>query len=194
MRLVLRHAWLNLWDKHMTTGRINQVTLYEMQEQRGRRRTNPASQAKRISNVHRSNDRQTTNETSRPSRYSTIRWSRDSLARRTKPPTKQKSAGALKPCGPCCKRLSAPEPASRRRLAGEGNSLPARAPCSGEATEERREARAFARSPLLPSLASLARFARTHHTRPHIDKNTNCKRATSCYSTYRFNTYSYFFT
>ena len=25
--LILRHAWLNLWDKHMTTGRINQVTL-----------------------------------------------------------------------------------------------------------------------------------------------------------------------
>ena len=24
--LKLRHAWLNLWDKHMTTGRINQVT------------------------------------------------------------------------------------------------------------------------------------------------------------------------
>ena len=24
---ILRHAWLNLWDKHMTTGRINQVTL-----------------------------------------------------------------------------------------------------------------------------------------------------------------------
>ena len=23
---MLRHAWLNLWDKHMTTGRINQVT------------------------------------------------------------------------------------------------------------------------------------------------------------------------
>ena len=23
--LTLRHAWLNLWDKHMTTGRINQV-------------------------------------------------------------------------------------------------------------------------------------------------------------------------
>ncbi len=22
---ILRHAWLNLWDKHMTTGRINQV-------------------------------------------------------------------------------------------------------------------------------------------------------------------------
>ena len=22
----LRHAWLNLWDKHMTTGRINQVS------------------------------------------------------------------------------------------------------------------------------------------------------------------------
>ena len=24
---ILRHAWLNLWDKHMTTGRINQVTI-----------------------------------------------------------------------------------------------------------------------------------------------------------------------
>ena len=23
---ILGHAWLNLWDKHMTTGRINQVT------------------------------------------------------------------------------------------------------------------------------------------------------------------------
>ena len=23
---ILRHAWLNLWDKRMTTGRINQVT------------------------------------------------------------------------------------------------------------------------------------------------------------------------
>ena len=26
--LILRHAWLNLWDKHMTTGRINQVTFF----------------------------------------------------------------------------------------------------------------------------------------------------------------------
>ena len=26
-RAVLRHAWLNLWDKHMTTGRINQVAV-----------------------------------------------------------------------------------------------------------------------------------------------------------------------
>ena len=25
LRLILRHAWLNLWDKHMTAGRINQV-------------------------------------------------------------------------------------------------------------------------------------------------------------------------
>ena len=25
--LILRHAWLNLWDKHMTTGRINQVSI-----------------------------------------------------------------------------------------------------------------------------------------------------------------------
>ena len=26
MMLILRHAWLNLLDKHMTTGRINQVS------------------------------------------------------------------------------------------------------------------------------------------------------------------------
>ena len=24
---ILRHTWLNLWDKHMTTGRINQVSI-----------------------------------------------------------------------------------------------------------------------------------------------------------------------
>ena len=24
---ILTHAWLNLWDKHMTTGRINQVAI-----------------------------------------------------------------------------------------------------------------------------------------------------------------------
>ena len=29
--LILRHAWLNLWDKHMTTGRINQVTWWRNQ-------------------------------------------------------------------------------------------------------------------------------------------------------------------
>jgi hypothetical protein len=28
---ILRHAWLNLWDKHMTTGRINQVTIFQLQ-------------------------------------------------------------------------------------------------------------------------------------------------------------------
>ena len=26
----LRHAWLNLWDKHMTTGRINQIAIYSV--------------------------------------------------------------------------------------------------------------------------------------------------------------------
>lgn len=25
---ILRHAWLNLSDKHMTTGRINQITTF----------------------------------------------------------------------------------------------------------------------------------------------------------------------
>ena len=29
-RAVLRHAWLNLWDKHMTTGRINQISIYRV--------------------------------------------------------------------------------------------------------------------------------------------------------------------
>ena len=27
---ILRHAWLNLWDKHMTTGRINQITTLSL--------------------------------------------------------------------------------------------------------------------------------------------------------------------
>ena len=27
-RFILTHAWLNLWDKHMTTGRINQVAIF----------------------------------------------------------------------------------------------------------------------------------------------------------------------
>ena len=29
---ILRHAWLNLWDKHMTTGRINQVSLLDIEK------------------------------------------------------------------------------------------------------------------------------------------------------------------
>ena len=33
--LILRHAWLSLWDKHMTTGRINQITIIK-RTQRGR--------------------------------------------------------------------------------------------------------------------------------------------------------------
>ena len=35
IEFILRHAWLNLRDKHMTTGRINQVTLlFRTQEKR----------------------------------------------------------------------------------------------------------------------------------------------------------------
>ena len=30
--LILRHAWLNLWDKHMTTGRINQVSTNQFRK------------------------------------------------------------------------------------------------------------------------------------------------------------------
>ena len=32
--LILRHAWLNLLDKHMTTGRINQVTTLRLTDDR----------------------------------------------------------------------------------------------------------------------------------------------------------------
>ena len=32
--LILRHAWLNLWDKHMTTGRINQVSKNQLPMQK----------------------------------------------------------------------------------------------------------------------------------------------------------------
>ena len=32
--LILRHAWLNLLDKHMTTGRINQITAIVQVEAR----------------------------------------------------------------------------------------------------------------------------------------------------------------
>ena len=28
-RFILRHAWLNLWDERMTTGRINQVAIFK---------------------------------------------------------------------------------------------------------------------------------------------------------------------
>ena len=28
-KLILGHAWLNLWDKHMTAGRINQVCIWQ---------------------------------------------------------------------------------------------------------------------------------------------------------------------
>ena len=34
----LRHAWLNLWDKHMTTGRINQIAIGQDSHLRQRRR------------------------------------------------------------------------------------------------------------------------------------------------------------
>ena len=41
---ILRHAWLNLWDKHMTTGRINQVSYFELlllQQRRSTSRRRP---------------------------------------------------------------------------------------------------------------------------------------------------------
>ena len=42
---ILRHAWLNLWDKHMTTGRINQVSYKKLKgsEKRAFLQTTPTS-------------------------------------------------------------------------------------------------------------------------------------------------------
>lgn len=42
---ILRHAWLNLWDKHMTTGRINQVSYKKLKgsEKRAFLQTIPTS-------------------------------------------------------------------------------------------------------------------------------------------------------
>ena len=45
--LILRHAWLNLWDKHMTTGRINQITVrYDVVQRRQKRWRTAALQAR----------------------------------------------------------------------------------------------------------------------------------------------------
>jgi hypothetical protein len=41
---ILRHAWLNLWDKHMTTGRINQVTTIKWTATRPTQRTTRSCQ------------------------------------------------------------------------------------------------------------------------------------------------------
>ena len=47
--LILRHAWLNLWDKHMTTGRINQVTWWR--NQCGRSQLNPTERTTKFAVV-----------------------------------------------------------------------------------------------------------------------------------------------
>ena len=36
--LILTHAWLNLLDKHMTTGRINQITTFAKTPKRPQRK------------------------------------------------------------------------------------------------------------------------------------------------------------
>ncbi len=50
---ILRHAWLNLWDKHMTTGRINQVTILKL----GLKDASPYRLALDPSNLGRSQER-----------------------------------------------------------------------------------------------------------------------------------------
>ena len=41
MMLILRHAWLNLLDKHMTTGRINQVAVVVLVHDSGQEPSRP---------------------------------------------------------------------------------------------------------------------------------------------------------
>ena len=48
LKLILRHAWLNHWDKHMTTGRINQVRIVFLTELLLRRRHIAATQTKQF--------------------------------------------------------------------------------------------------------------------------------------------------
>ena len=51
--LILTHAWLNLWDKHMTTGRINQVTTDCDRATWRRSRSNPRAFLNRHHTLHR---------------------------------------------------------------------------------------------------------------------------------------------
>ena len=41
---ILRHAWLNLWDERMTTGRINQIAIVSIDALRGRSEKKPVKQ------------------------------------------------------------------------------------------------------------------------------------------------------
>ena len=96
MRLVLRHAWLNLWDKHMTTGRINQVSRAEFKRGAGRAwaradvPSKEASAAEMFLQLSRSPGatRQTTTFPSVEG--STLRWARVAVARTTKSLKEQK--------------------------------------------------------------------------------------------------------
>jgi hypothetical protein len=57
---ILRHAWLNLWDKHMTTGRINQVTSIKWTRTRTTERTDTALRIARRSITFHTNPRSLT--------------------------------------------------------------------------------------------------------------------------------------
>jgi len=48
MMLILRHAWLNLLDKHMTTGRINQVAVVVLVHDSGKRHHNSIARLIRV--------------------------------------------------------------------------------------------------------------------------------------------------
>ena len=62
---ILRHAWLNLWDKHMTTGRINQVTVCQPPLKYDGRTKRNANELHRVQRVTHTTVAPFENETSR---------------------------------------------------------------------------------------------------------------------------------
>ena len=60
-KLILKHAWLNFWDKHMTTGRINQVFNWlltpELHPKDAHRSTTAESNRKLVRMSHTSPDK-----------------------------------------------------------------------------------------------------------------------------------------
>ena len=84
---ILRHAWLNLWDKRMTTGRINQVNIVStVKRHRNWKQTISNKQARRtqINTRSENNSTQTHIARSTPSCYHLPIRIHRSLRRKTK--------------------------------------------------------------------------------------------------------------
>ena len=51
--LILRHAWLNLWDKHMTTGRMHSLTYFVLRQGRVSQQRHQFNRPKEGANIFR---------------------------------------------------------------------------------------------------------------------------------------------